>query len=253
MFGPQRHENLARALPVPPGGAVVDLGCGRGLTLQAVAARLQRPSRLVGVDIETDVVLGGRLEHVVADLNERLPFDDGAFDAALCHNVIECLRDPQALIAEAARVLAPGGHLLLGHTDFDTLVFSATDLALTRRLVHRFCDTAQPWMTVADGTVGRRLVAMARRSPFELARTFAWVGHHTTFEPNGPAHVAATLVAQNGRRDPELRGRVDAWLMDLERQAEAGELLYSINDYAVLLRKPSIETPGTLDQGRGQA
>ena len=130
-------------------------------------------------------------------------------------------------------------HLPLGHSDFDTLVFSATDLALTRRLVHRFCDTVQPWMTVADGTVGRRLVSLGRRSPLELVGTFAWVGHHTTFEPNGPAHVAAALVAEDGRRDPELAGQVDGWLSDLERQAGAGEFFYSVNDYAVLLRRPT--------------
>ena len=217
---------------------MVDFGCGRGLTLSALAARLDGGSRLVGVDADPATVADERVEHVVADLNERLPFDDETFDAAVCQNVIECLREPAAFIVEAARVLAHGGHLLVGHSDFDTLVFSSSDLALTRRLVHRFCDTVQPWMTVADGTAGRRLVALARGSQLELVRTFAWVGHHTTFEPGGPAYVAATLVAKEGRRDPQLAEHVDGWLADLEQQAAAGEFSYSINDYAVLLRKP---------------
>lgn len=40
------------------------------------------------------------------NLNERLPFDDESFNAAICHNVIEQLADTQAFIAEAApRVL----------------------------------------------------------------------------------------------------------------------------------------------------
>jgi hypothetical protein len=116
-------------------------------------------------------------------------------------------------------------------------VFSAQDVDLTRRLVHRFCDTVQPWMRAADGTMGRRLVALGRRSTLDLVHTFAWVGHHTTFERGGPAHDAATLLAQDGRRDPELADRVDDWLAALRRQAAAGELMYSINDYAVLLRK----------------
>jgi hypothetical protein len=37
--------------------------------------------------------------------------------------VIECLPSPESLIAEAARVSVRGGHLLLGHSDFDTMVF----------------------------------------------------------------------------------------------------------------------------------
>jgi SAM-dependent methyltransferase len=238
VSGSQRHENLAEALPVPRGGAVVDLGCGEGRTLAALAARLDATSRLVGVEAKQMELQVDRAELVVADLDEPLPFPDASFDAALCHNVIECLRDHQAFLVEVARVLKPGGHLLLGHSDFDTLVFSASDLDLTRRLVHRFCDTVQPWMTVADGTVGRRLVALARRSPLELVRTLAWVDHQTTFEPCGTAHTFASLVAKDGRRDPELAPQVDRWLADLERQAETGEFFFSLNDYAVLLRKP---------------
>lgn len=218
---------------------MVDLGCGQGLTLHVLSVRLDGTSRLVGVDASPDVVLGDGIEYVAADLNDRLPFDDGSFHAAVCQNVIECLRDPQAFITEVARILKPGGHLLLGHSDLDTLVFSATDLALTRQLVHRFCDTVQPWMTVADGTIGRRLVALGQRSRLDLVQTFAWVGHHRTLEPGGPAHAAVALVAQDGRRDPALSDQVDGWLADLEQQAQAGEFFYSINDYAVLLQKPT--------------
>ncbi len=238
MFGAERHENLATALPVPSGGAVVDLGCGPGSTLDALAARLERSTRLVGVDMKAGALTDERCEYVAADLNTPLPFAENTFDAAVCHNVIECLDDPPAFIRGVARILRPGGHLLLGHTDFDTLIFSAHDVALTRRLVHRFCDTVQPWMTVADGTVGRRLVGLGTRSPLDLIRTFAWVGHHTTFEPDGPAHMAASLVAADGRRDPELHDQVDRWLADLADQADQGTFLYSINDYAVLLQKP---------------
>jgi SAM-dependent methyltransferase len=239
MFGPERHENLAATLPLRANDMVVDLGCGKGDTLRALAGRPNGPSHLVGVDLKDRGFVGERVEHVVADLDEPLPFGDASFDAAVCQNVIECLADPQAFLGEAARILVPGGHLLLGHSDFDTLVFSATDLALTRRLVHHFCDTVQPFMAAADGTSGRRLVALGRRSPMELVESFAWVGHHTTFEQHGPARVAATLVAADGRRDPELRDSVEGWLADLEEQARTGDFFYSLNDYAVLLRKPA--------------
>ena len=216
---------------------MVDLGCGGGATLAALANG-GSAARLVGVDL-TQPQLGGDFEAVAADLNEALPFAADTFDAAVCQNVLECLRDPQAFITEVARVLKPGGRLLLGHSDFDTIVFSASDIELTRKLVHRFCDSVQPWMTVADGTVGRRLVAVARRSPLQLERTFAWVGHHTTFERGGPARTAAELVAAEGCRDPALAEHVDGWLADLQQQADSGQLLYSINDYAVLVQRPT--------------
>jgi hypothetical protein len=95
-------------------------------------------------------------------------------------------------------------------------------------------------MAAANGTMGRRLVSLARRSTFELVATFAWVGHHTSLEHGGPARTAAECVAANARRDPELAPLVDGRLADLERQALDGELLYSIDDYAVLLRAPAV-------------
>jgi SAM-dependent methyltransferase len=229
---------------VPAGGRVVDLGCGVGLTLAVLAARLDGAARLVGVDAKAwrlDERLAGdpRVESVVADLEEPLPFATATFDAGICHNVLEDLRAPDVFLVEAARVLAPGGHLLLGHSDFDTLVFSSSDLELTRRIVHRFSDTVQPWMTTANGTIGRELLAVGRRSPLEVVRTFAWVGHHTSFQEGGPAHTAATLVANDARRDAALAPHVDGWLEDLRAQAGRGEFFYSLNDYAVLLRKPA--------------
>jgi cyclopropane fatty-acyl-phospholipid synthase-like methyltransferase len=78
LFGPQRHRNLAAALPVPPGGAVVDLGCGRGATLAAPAGRLGEGARLVGVELAPSPVADPRFAYVAADLNEPLPFSDGA-------------------------------------------------------------------------------------------------------------------------------------------------------------------------------
>lgn len=46
------------------------------------------------------------------------------------------------------------------------------------------------------------------------------------------------MIAAEGRRDPQLAAHVDGWLADLEQQDQRRELLYSINDYAVLLHKP---------------
>ncbi|HEV2724465.1 MAG TPA: methyltransferase domain-containing protein [Thermoleophilaceae bacterium] len=245
-MAPERHRNLAEGLPVRGRGPVVDLGCGRGPTLRALRERLGPAVELVGVEkelpaLDESLAADVNVRPVAADMREPLPFSDASFEAALCHNTLECLPDRQAFLQEVARVLRPGGHLLLGHTDFDTMVFNARDIDLTRKLVHANADTQEKWMDASDGTIGRKLVAIARRSPFELSETLAWVTVHTDFEPGSVARGAVQSIAGALRRDhqADLAARLHEWVEDLRTLAEQGEFLYSVNDYAVLLRKPA--------------
>jgi len=78
----------------------LDIGCGRGLHRDAFP-------NLVGMDIapwpEVDVT---------GDAHD-LPFDDQEFEQVLCSEVMEHLHTPQVAVAEMARVMKPGGLLIL--------------------------------------------------------------------------------------------------------------------------------------------
>ncbi len=97
---------------------VVDIGCGEGQVARAVAAA--NGCRVVGVD-PSQLQLANALEKADPDLaityvraeGERLPLATGSVEAAFCCLVIEHVADADALLAEAARVLAPGGTFLL--------------------------------------------------------------------------------------------------------------------------------------------
>jgi SAM-dependent methyltransferase len=234
-----RHRRLAEALPaaVPP--RVVDLGCGEGRTLAALRERFGEAVELVGVERREVELVVDDAELVVADLNKPLPFEDASFGAAICHNTLEALTSPDPFLAEVRRILVPGGHFLLSHTDLDTTVFHASDLDLTRRFVHAYADTQEEWMDAADGTIGRKLPAIARASPFELMATYAWVEIDREFAQGETADVAVAGIAAAVRRDHrELASQLEAWVDDLRVHAGLGEFLFSVNDYAVLLRRP---------------
>lgn len=118
------------------------------------------------------------------DLAQPLPIATGSVDRVLCHNTLEALANPTGLLVEAHRVLRPGGGAVIGHSDFDTLVFAGADLALTRRLVHTYCDQQQPgWMDAVDGTIGRRLPALVSRSPLQVRQVHAQVLLEQAFAP----------------------------------------------------------------------
>ena len=237
----ERHHRLAAALPEPALARVADLGCGGGLTLAALRERFGPELELIGVERrepQLDPALAATT--VVADLNKPLPFEDGSIGAAVCHNTLEALLSVDAFLAEVARVLAPGGHFLLGHNDLDTIVFSSSELDLTRRLVHAFADSQQEWMDAADGTIGRKLPAIAGRAPLEHVATMAWVVLDTDLAAGEPADTAIRGITDAVRRDQhhDLASQLEARVDDLRVRAARGEFLFSVNDYAVLLRKP---------------
>ncbi len=95
------------------GATVVDAGCGEGYGAQLLA---DGGARVVALDLVASVVdhVAARyptVEAVQANL-VGLPLRSGCADALVCLQVIEHLWDPSRFLAEAARVLRPGGTLL---------------------------------------------------------------------------------------------------------------------------------------------
>lgn len=104
-----------------PCRAYLDAGCGDGRYLAALPSLGPLPGRIVGVDIAESILetarraclgAGVQAELVRANL-EALPFADGSFDVILRAQVIEHLLAPERGVSELARVLEPGGTLLL--------------------------------------------------------------------------------------------------------------------------------------------
>jgi SAM-dependent methyltransferase len=95
-------------LPPPPGRAL-DLGCGEG---RLGAELRRRGDRVVGVDASPRMVAAAsdRIDAVVADA-AALPFEDASFDLVAAFMSLQDMDDLEGAVAEAARVLEPGGHL----------------------------------------------------------------------------------------------------------------------------------------------
>lgn len=101
IFG-RRVRVLAAAIAerLPQGARVLDIGCGSGELARLVMER--RPDvRVTGIDV---LVRPDTAIPVTAYDGARIPFDDGAFDAAMIVDVLHHTDDPQAVLAEVARV-----------------------------------------------------------------------------------------------------------------------------------------------------
>jgi 2-polyprenyl-6-hydroxyphenyl methylase/3-demethylubiquinone-9 3-methyltransferase len=103
------------------GKAVLDLGCAGGFMAEAMAAR---GAQVTGIDPAAAAIEAARRHAAGADLpisydvgvGEALPYDAAGFDAVVCVDVLEHVRDLHKVLSEAARVLRPGGLFL-----FDTI------------------------------------------------------------------------------------------------------------------------------------
>jgi SAM-dependent methyltransferase len=106
----QAVEPLLDAAGVAEGAAVLDVATGPGY---AAAAALRRGAAVTGVDFSRTMVARARSQvpgarFRVADA-EELPFEDAAFDAVIMNFGLLHLARPERALAEAARVLRPGG------------------------------------------------------------------------------------------------------------------------------------------------
>lgn len=104
---------LRAQLPLLPGEApvVVDLGCGRGDHVDVV--REVRPgAHWIGVDIDDSAEVGERRRSDAEFRSfdgEHVPLEDGSAELIYCQQVFEHVVRPEPLLADVARVLAPGG------------------------------------------------------------------------------------------------------------------------------------------------
>ncbi|MDL4814230.1 class I SAM-dependent methyltransferase [Actinomadura opuntiae] len=110
----ERPAMLALAGDVA-GRQILDAGCGSG----ALSAALRdRGAAVTGIDASAGMLalarrrLGDDAVLHLVDLNDRLPFDDGAFDDVVASLVLHYLEDWGPALSELRRVLRPGGRLI---------------------------------------------------------------------------------------------------------------------------------------------
>jgi SAM-dependent methyltransferase len=169
-----RERDLWTAAGIVPGARIVDLGCGPGAFLAALAERAGPHGRVVGVDDAAEAAraagalveqLGlGKRAGVVRARIEDTGLGAAGFDVAFMRNVLvhngPCLH---VIVQHIAALLRPGGQLLSVEPDVTGLVIP--DTAPDEQ------DLEQRWITMARGrgndpALGRKLAGCCRRPGF---------------------------------------------------------------------------------------
>jgi ArsR family transcriptional regulator len=131
---------IVRLIAHTPIDNLLDAGTGTGRMLELLAPHVRHA---VGVDVSPEMLAIARdrvakFQHCQVRLADtfRLPFSNGTslqgFDVVLFHQVLHFLDDPQSAVVEAARVLKPGGRVLIADFAPHELEFLRTDYAHRR-------------------------------------------------------------------------------------------------------------------------
>lgn len=129
-------------LAAPPGSVVLDVGCGAG---RAVAELADQGFDARGIDLDEQMITiarrrwpQGRFEKADAG---ALPFADDSVLGYRAEKVFHDIADPDKALAEAHRVLTPGGRIVLIGQDWDGFFVDSDHPALTRTIIHARADT----------------------------------------------------------------------------------------------------------------
>ncbi|HEX4807047.1 MAG TPA: methyltransferase domain-containing protein [Conexibacter sp.] len=147
------------------GQHVLEVGCGAGDDVRAIARRVGPTGHVLGIDSSALAVTEARRRTAARNLPVEfrvgdvlgLDLPDAAFDRCRTERLLmHVAGDPAAMVAELTRVLRPGGRLVMFELDWDTLAIDGAERRLTRRIVRSYSDG------VANGCVGRTLPRLLR-------------------------------------------------------------------------------------------
>ena len=170
QYGRWRAEMVA-GLDLAPKSIVLDVATGTGLVARDMIGRYD--VRVVGLDQNTEMLAAaqGRGMDGVSLLRgdgQRLPFDDGRFDAVTFTYLLRYVDDPEATVAELARVLRPGG--VLASVEFgvpDARIVRAAWEVYAYWLFPALARVVSPGWREVGTFLGRSIAAFARDYPPE--------------------------------------------------------------------------------------
>jgi SAM-dependent methyltransferase len=215
---PDRLRSLLDFAAVRAGESALDIACGPGI----VAAGLrERGAEVAAIDLTPAMLRearssGARLARADA---VRLPFKDGSFDLVVCRNSFHHFPDPEAVAAEAARVLRRGGRL------------AYEDMAAAESLAER--DLQETIERLRDRAHGRTL------PPPEVRVLVERHGLRMTRERLVPMRVDFDEWIDRPRPSPEAKARARA-LMESRREALPGTLRSFLVDGALRFERLSL-------------
>jgi ubiquinone/menaquinone biosynthesis C-methylase UbiE len=231
-----RHKML-KLLDPQKGHRILDVGCGAGDDVMALARLVGSEGLVTGVDKSGAMITEAKKRSANSGLPvawvignaESLDFADDTFDSCRAERIFGHIEDPRNPLAEMIRVTRPGGRIVIYALDVDALIFNGADRALNRKVVHAVCDSFR------NGWSGRQLPGMVRSSG--LVDTF--IIPHTLIIPLTMLMMGIEGVLESAQEDGVLTNdEISRWRRQLEEAERQGSFFGASPGFFIGGRKP---------------
>jgi len=233
-----RRTKIQEALALTPGCRVLDIGSGPGHQVFDMSGAVGATGRIDGVDpAESAVEIGRRRCSGLSNTSfsagdaANLPFDDATFDAVMSSQVFEYLDDVPAGLAEAFRILKPGGRVLIHGTDWGALLWHSSDALRMARIMRSFEGH------LADPHLPHTLGPKLSDAGFVNVSAEPVVQLETSYDPGSVSAIIIKFVAGYVVSQGISQGEADAWVNDLRKLGAAGHYFFSSNEYIFTAEK----------------
>ena len=232
------------ALRPRPGAALLDVGCGTGDDVLALAPRVAPGGRVTGVDASAAMIAEARrraagridvdVEFALGDAS-RLGLPDGSVDGARAERVLLHTGRPADVVVEMARVVRAGGRVVAAEPDWGTLVIDAagsdydTDAGRAVAAV-----AAGRFRSPFVGRTLRRLLIEAGLEAVEVAARTLVVTDRARAEGLFGLTAAARSAVDEGHLSQD---RARGWLDGLARAGATGRLLVAMTAFMAAGRR----------------
>ena len=232
-------ENYLDRVNFPDGARVADIGCGTGEQARVVA-RWPGVGAVDGVDMIAAFLdrareLAAGYDNLAFHLGraEAVPLPDAAYDVVIMHTLLNHVPEPAAALAEAWRLLRPGGTLAIYDGDFSTATLASAPHDPLQACAETFVE-----FQVHDPLIVRHLPALVQAAGFDVGQ----LRSHPHVETDRPAMMARWIERTTGLM--VAAGRIGEPLAaalrdEVARRVAAGTFYGAMNFASLIARKPA--------------